>query len=134
MGNFLKNFDSRSVLLITGLALFDTFGQFAFKNYKTINNKTQKSFFLIAGFISYVLYSFCIFNLVQSKKLATSGILHTLSHFVVLGLLFALGKFYFKEKYSWREILGLSLGLLSIYILLSGSHSHDHGHGHGHSH
>ena len=66
------------------------------------------------------------------KKLATSGILHTLSHFVVLGLLFALGKFYFREKYSWREMCGLTLGLISIYILLSGSHSHGDGDGHSH--
>ena len=132
MGNFLKNFDLRSVLLISGLALFDTFGQFAFKKYKTINKGNYKNLFLLAGFISYLLYSFCIFNLVQMKKLATSGILHTLSHFIVLGLLFALGKFYFREKYSWREMSGLGLGLASIYILLSGSHSHGHGHGHSH--
>tara|TARA_B100000214_G_C23799754_1_gene549790 strand:+ start:84 stop:482 length:399 start_codon:yes stop_codon:yes gene_type:complete len=132
MGNFLKNFDLRSVLLIAGLALFDTFGQFAFKKYKTISKGNYKNFFLLAGFISYLLYSFCIFNLVQIKKLATSGILHTLSHFIVLGLLFALGKFYFREKYSWREMCGLGLGLASIYILLSGSHGHGHGHGHSH--
>lgn len=132
MGNFLKNFDKHSVVLIIGLALFDTFGQFAFKKYKTIKETNHKNLFLLAGFVSYLLYSFCIFNLVQMKKLATSGILHTLSHFVVLGLLFALGKFYFREKYSWREMCGLTLGLISIYILLSGSHSHGDGHGHSH--
>ena len=129
MGNFLKNFDKRSVLLIIGLTVFDSVGQFAFKKHKT-DKSDYKTIFLLAGFISFFLYSICIFDLVQRKKLATAGILHTLSHFIILGVLFALGKFHFGEKYNMREVAGLALGLLSIYILLSEPHSHGHGHSH----
>ena len=132
MKSSLATFDIKSVLLIIGLALFDTFGQFSFKKYKTIKKSNHNNLFLLAGFVSYLFYSFCIFNLVQIKKLATSGILHTLSHFIVLGLLFALGKFYFGEKYNMREVVGLGLGLLSIYILLGDGHSHGDGTSHSH--
>ena len=134
MKSSLATFDIKSVLLIIGLALFDMFGQFSFKNYKTIKKGNNKKLFLLTGLISYLLYSFCIYNLVTTNKLATTGILHTLSHFIVLGLLFGIGKLYFGEKYSTREVIGLTLGLISIFILLSEPHSHGHGNGHSHGH
>ena len=70
--------------------------------------------------------------MVTTKKLATSGVLHTLSHFIVLGVLFILGKFYFGEKYSSKEVMGLLFGVLSIYILVNEPNSHGHSHEHGH--
>lgn len=129
MKNIFKNIDTKSLILIIGLALFDIFGQFCFKQKQKIKNEDNKSLFVTLGFISYLLYAYCVYQLVTTKKLSTTGVLHTLSHFIVLGVLFALGKFYFNEKYNSNEILGLFLGIISIYILLN--ESHDHGHDHG---
>ena len=123
-----------TIALIVGLALSDVFGQFMFKKFQTNKKNNYQTLFLLSGFISYLIYAFCIYNLVTTNKLATTGVLHTLSHFIVLGLLFGIGKLYFGEKYSTREVIGLTLGLLSIFILLSEPHGHGHGHGHSHGH
>ena len=127
MNNIFKNINKKTIFLIVGLAIFDIFGQFCFKKNQKVSN--NKEMYLFLGFFSYFLYGFCIYNLVKTNKLATSGVLHTLSHFIVLGVLFALGKFYFNEKYNSNEILGLFLGIISIYILLNEPHSHGHSHG-----
>ena len=101
MKNIFKNINKKSILLIIGLAIFDIFGQFCFK--QTQKDSDSKKYFIL-GFTSYFLYAFCIYNLIKTNKLATSGVLHTLSHFIVLGVLFALGKFYFNEKYNSNKI------------------------------
>ena len=129
----LKN-HTKTIALIVGLALSDVFGQFMFKKFQTNKKGKYPKLFLVSGFLSYLIYAFCIYNLVTTNKLATTGVLHTLSHFIVLGLLFGIGKLYFGEKYSTREVIGLTLGLISIFILLSEPHSHGHGNGHSHRH
>ena len=129
-----KNYNVITIALIVGLALSDVFGQFMFKKFQTNKKNNYQTLFLLCGFISYLIYAFCIYNLVTTNKLATTGVLHTLSHFIVLGLLFGIGKLYFGEKYSTREVIGLTLGLVSIFILLSEPHGHGHGHGHSHGH
>ena len=121
--NFIKTF-----LLIVGLALSDVSGQVMFKKIQTTSNSNHRILFLVSGFLSYLVYALCIYNLLKTNKLATTGILHVLSHFVILGLLFIVGKFYFKENYSVKEVVGITLGVISIFILSNSPHSHGHTH------
>ena len=132
-----------SVILIVGLAFFDAAGQFCFKrSHNSGGDVGSGSMFFILGFVAYLFYACCIYALLKHNKMAITGVLHTLSHFIVLGSVFLLGKFYFGEKYSYTEIVGLSLGLVSVFILLGGVDwlrggglaSFTHGSGLGHSH
>ena len=132
-----------SVLLIVALAAFDVLGQFCFKkSHNSGEDIGSGSMFFVLGFVAYLFYACSIYALLKSKKMATTGVLHTLSHFIVLGTVFLIGKFYFGEKYSYTEIVGLSLGLVSVFILLGGVDwlrgrgfsSFAHGSGLGHSH
>ncbi len=69
---------------------------------------------LICGAIIYGLTAFGWFFLMRKVKLSTLGVLYAVSCVVLLTLV---SVFYFKEKISFIEIIGISLAIISLIIL-----------------
>jgi len=69
---------------------------------------------LILGAIIYGLTAFGWFFVMRKIKLSTSGVLYAISCVVLLT--FA-SVFYFKEKISLLEIIGISMAIFSLIIL-----------------
>ena len=88
------------------------------RDHTILGDVGSGSMFFILGFVAYLFYACCIYALLKHNKMATTGVLHTLSHFIVLGSVFLLGKFYFGEKYSYTEIVGIiSWSCFSFYFI-----------------
>ncbi len=71
---------------------------------------------LLAGSILYAASAVGFFFLMRMFKVFTVGMMH--SYAVILLSIF-LSLVVFKEKINAREIIGLSLGVISIYLLVS---------------
>ena len=67
--------------------------------------------------IGYVSMGLLAHKLTEMNKFTIAYTLHLLSHFIVLGVIFFISKLVFNEKYSNMEIVGILIGLVSIYIL-----------------
>ena len=70
--------------------------------------------FLLLGAVIYALTAFGWFFVMRSMKLSTLGVLYAVTCVVLLAFV---SMFFFKEKVSTIEILGISLGILSIILL-----------------
>lgn len=86
--------------------------------------KNNNFMYLYSGIILYGLSGLFFVNLLRMHNFGTSNILWHITHFFIL---FFISLFYFKEKYSKKELLGLVFGLLSLY-LFSTSKNHNHLH------
>ncbi|HLC52129.1 MAG TPA: transporter [Candidatus Nanoarchaeia archaeon] len=69
---------------------------------------------LILGAIIYGLTAFGWFFIMRKIKLSTLGVLYSVSMVVFLTLV---SVFYFKEKISTLEIVGISMAIVSLVIL-----------------
>ena len=97
------------VLIILG-SLFSAFIAIFIKKY--INNYNFK--WLIFSII-FSLFLICIYvNLFKSKKMS---ITYPLIKIISVLMVFLFGVFYFREKPTYREIIGLIFGIISIYLL-----------------
>ncbi len=78
----------------------------------------QKAFsgwpMLVLGAIIYGLTAFGWFFVMRKIKLSTAGVLYAVSCVVFLTLISA---FYFKERISLLEIVGIGLAIISLVIL-----------------
>lgn len=92
------------------MVIFDTSSGVLIKLSKSLNN----SEYLIFGIILFTLAGFLFFILLHYN-----GYLFVSSVWSIMGviLLFITNKFYFKEKYSRKQEIGLALGLFSIFLL-----------------
>lgn len=115
-----------SAIILT--AIFDLVAHASSKKYieasKTVANKH-----LLMVIFSYLMLAGLNILMMKMSKFTVAYTLHTLSHIVVIGIAAFIGKLYFKEKYTNREVIGVLLGIASIILL-----TNDHEHGHGHDH
>ncbi len=70
---------------------------------------------ILAGCFLYAASAIGFFYLMRSFKVFTVGVLHS---FAVIFLSVILSLVVFKEKINVREILGLILGIVSIFLLV----------------
>ncbi|HEU0085874.1 MAG TPA: hypothetical protein VFQ59_02845 [Candidatus Paceibacterota bacterium] len=68
----------------------------------------------LLGMFLYALTSFGWFYVMKHVKLSTLGVFYSVTTLI---LLVFVGVFFFKEELSVYEIIGISLGVISIFIL-----------------
>lgn len=86
--------------------------------YIQINVSNQTRIFL--GVFLYALLGLAVSYTINYKQLIEYNIIWHLFHFFII---FLIGIFVFKEKPSNQQIIGITLGIISIIILMS---KHDH--------
>jgi len=101
-------------------AVFDSLAHVFSKKY--IDSSQQKRYFVLLIVLSYLALAALNIQIMKQNKFTVAYMLHTLSHVVVIGMVAFIGKLYFKEKYTNKELLGLILGVASIYLLTHHHH------------
>ena len=76
--------------------------------------------YLIAGLFGYVISGFSFMKLLEYHDLVSSNIMWHVVHFMILA---AFSIFYFKETYTYRDLLGILFGIIS-FLLLATNHKH----------
>ena len=92
----------------------ESFSTIMLKNYVT----NKQSIYLYIGILGYALTGLFFTYLLRYYNLLSSNIIWHLIHFSIL---FVYGLYYSNDTYSYKEILGIMLGILS-FILLSNQH------------
>tara|TARA_X000000950_G_C13496049_1_gene489787 strand:+ start:78 stop:401 length:324 start_codon:yes stop_codon:yes gene_type:complete len=82
--------------------------------------QTKNYNYLYLGIFGYALTGFFFAKLLTIHNLGTSNIMWHVSHFIFLTLISIL---YFKEKYTYKELMSILFGFLSLYFA---SHKHHH--------
>ena len=96
--------------------LIESSSDIAFKTFVTTNEKI----YVVAGIVGYILTGLTFMQLLYIHNLATSNIIWHVIHFTILSLV---SIFYFKEKYTTRDLIGIAFGIVSFVLL---SHKHHH--------
>ena len=104
---------NKIIAIICILAVIEVITQYMSKIY-TIKKDNLFLFIMIIGYVSMGLLGH---KLTEMNKFTIAYTLHLLSHFIVLGVIFFISKLVFNEKYSNMELVGILIGLVSIYIL-----------------
>tara|TARA_B100002051_G_C16678063_1_gene608182 strand:+ start:363 stop:671 length:309 start_codon:yes stop_codon:yes gene_type:complete len=90
--------------------LIQSISDIILKEYVT----NKKAIYLIIGLIGYILIGYTFMRLLKFHNLGTANIVWHVMHFMILCLV---GIFYYNEKYTLKEIIGIILGLMSFYLL-----------------
>lgn len=103
-----------AVLLTIGFSLVGVAGDYFLKLASGAESPLRSRWFLI-GFAVYASTAFGWVFVMRHLKLATVGVVYSVSMIVFLT---ALGTFLFGETLSKRELLGVGLAILSVYLLI----------------
>ena len=90
--------------------LIESISDIILKEYVT----NKKTLYLLIGLIGYILIGFTFMQLLKFNNLGTANIVWHVMHFMILCVV---GIFYYNEKYTLKEIIGIILGLMSFYLL-----------------
>lgn len=101
--------------LIVGVILVEAFTLSLFKSRKL---------WYVALFL-YIIVGLGLSVLIRKRGLAVG---HAVFDFMGILIITLIGLFYYKEKLSYKQIAGLVLGFIALYLIESD------GGGHGHSH
>lgn len=77
------------------------------------------NFFYVVGIIGYGITGILFTQMLKTEKLASANIIWHIIHFSIL---FLVSKFYFNDSYSYQEVIGFLLAILSFFLLSSHSH------------
>ena len=107
--------DKRIILYIAIIltAVFDSLAHVFSKKY--IDSSQRKQYFILLIVLSYLALAALNIQIMKMNKFTVAYMLHTLSHVVVIGMAALIGKLYFKEKYTNKELLGLILGNTLVF-------------------
>ena len=100
-------------LIGIGLSLITVFADSLIK-HASLQNAFSGWHMLLSGAVIYGLTAFGWFFVMRRIKLSTIGVLYAVSVVVFLTLV---SLFYFKEKISPLEIVGISMAIVSLVIL-----------------
>ena len=76
--------------------------------------------YLIAGLLGYAISGYSFMKLLEYHDLVSSNIMWHVVHFMILAVV---SIFYFKETYTYRDMLGILFGIVS-FLLLATKHKH----------
>ncbi|MEI8206681.1 MAG: hypothetical protein WCG03_07375 [Kiritimatiellales bacterium] len=103
----------RVILAIIGIAVVTVAGDYFIKLASLANRPVQNKWF-VAGCIIYVLSTFGWVFVLRHIKLASIGVIYSLS---IVVLLAALGVFVFGENLNRFEIAGFGFAVIAIVLL-----------------
>jgi drug/metabolite transporter (DMT)-like permease len=121
--NYLK-VDFYFYLYLFFITFFSIISQYLFKqieknrlsNNVDLNKFTNiNNYYLAIGLLMYTLLGFSIYKLLPYGSLVTLNIIWHLVYFIVL---FLMGYFIYKEKYTFEKIIGLIFGFISLVIFM----------------
>jgi len=101
-------------------AVFDSLAHVFSKKY--VDGSQRNHYLALLVVLSYLVLAALNIQIMKQNKFTVAYMLHTLSHVVVIGMVAFIGKLYFKEKYTNKELIGLILGVASIYLLTHHHH------------
>ena len=109
------------VTLIIVSVFLESTAQSLMKNsiIKYIQINTSRQTRIVLGIFLYALLGLVVSYTINYKQLIEYNIIWHLFHFFVI---FLIGIFVFKEKPSNQQIIGITLGIISIIILMSNHH------------
>jgi drug/metabolite transporter (DMT)-like permease len=106
--------DLRAVLVTIGFSLVGVLGDYFLKRASESESSLSSPFFAI-GFVVYASTAFGWVFVMKHLKLATVGVVYSVSMIVFLT---AIGVLVFGESLSAREAAGVLLALASLYLLM----------------
>ena len=121
--NYLK-VDFYFYMYLFFITFFSIVSQYLFKqieknrlsNNVDLNKFTNiNNYYLAIGLLMYTLLGFSIYKLLPYGSLVTLNIIWHLVYFIVL---FLMGYFIYKEKYTFEKIIGLIFGFISLVIFM----------------
>jgi drug/metabolite transporter (DMT)-like permease len=121
--NYLK-VDFYFYLYLFFITFFSIVSQYLFKqieknrlsNNVDLNKFTNiNNYYLAIGLLMYTLLGFSIYKLLPYGSLVTLNIIWHLVYFIVL---FLMGYFIYKEKYTFEKIIALIFGFISLVIFM----------------
>jgi ABC-type transport system involved in multi-copper enzyme maturation permease subunit len=121
--NYLK-VDFYFYLYLFFITFFSVVSQYLFKqieknrlsNNVDLNKFTNiNNYYLAIGLLMYTLLGFSIYKLLPYGSLVTLNIIWHLVYFIVL---FLMGYFIYKEKYTFEKIIALIFGFISLVIFM----------------
>ena len=104
---------TRTLLIVTGIAILTVVGDWFIK-YASMEIRPILNRWFGAGCAMYLLGTFGWVFVMPHMKLATIGVVYSLSIVVLMALL---GVFAFGETINRYEVAGLGLGVVSIILL-----------------
>jgi hypothetical protein len=122
--NYLK-VDFYFYLYLFLITFFSIVSQYLFKqieknrlsNNVDLNKFTNiNNYYLAIGLLMYTLLGFSIYKLLPYGSLIVLNIMWHLVYFIVL---FLMGYFIYKEKYTFEKIIGLIFGFISLVIFMA---------------
>jgi drug/metabolite transporter (DMT)-like permease len=121
--NYLK-VDFYFYMYLFFITFFSIVSQYLFKqieknrlsNNVDLNKFTNiNNYYLAIGLLMYTLLGFSIYKLLPYGSLVTLNIIWHLVYFIVL---FLMGYFIYKEKYTFQKIIALIFGFISLAIFM----------------
>lgn len=106
--------DAAAVLVTIGFSVVGVIGDYFLKLASEAEAPLRSPWFLV-GFAVYASTAFGWVYVMQHLKLATLGVIYSVSMIVLLTLI---GTLIFGESLSAREIAGLVLAIASVYLLM----------------
>ena len=104
-------FDLKFILPLVGLILSETFAQFSLE--KVV--KTKNNIFLVLGCAAYLAVSILYYFVLKTgQKLAIANVIWNIG--TTVGV-FLVGTFYFKEKLTTKQLIGVALAVVSGFLL-----------------
>ena len=79
----------------------------------------KNNLFILCGMFVYALVGYIYYLGLQKNKIASMSIAW---HVVMAVVTLLISIFYFKEEYNKKELLGLFLGIISIFLLHNDHH------------
>ena len=116
--------DAYFYLYLFFITFFSIVSQYLFKqieknrlsNNVDLNKFTNiNNYYLAIGLLMYTLLGFSIYKLLPYGSLVTLNIIWHLVYFIVL---FLMGYFIYKEKYTFEKIIALIFGFISLVIFM----------------
>jgi drug/metabolite transporter (DMT)-like permease len=104
---------AQAVAVTIGLAALATFGDY-FLKLASLDTRALHSKWFVAGCCVYVLGAFGWVFVLRHLKLATIGVVYSLSTVLLLTVL---GAVVFDESLNRYEVAGIAFGVLSILLL-----------------
>lgn len=106
--------DLAAVLVTIGFSAVGVVGDYFLKLASEAEAPLRSPWFLV-GFAVYASTAFGWVYVMQHLKLATLGVVYSISMILLLTLI---GTVLFRESLSAREIAGLVLAVVSLYLLM----------------
>lgn len=103
----------RMITSVIGIAVVTAVGDYFIKMASLQSRAVQNKWFF-AGCVMYILSTFGWVYALRHIKLASIGVIYSLS---IIVLLAALGVFVFGESLNRREVLGFAFAIVAIVLL-----------------